>query len=341
MKFKQYIFDYLAKRQSEREPRFPHLDQPLKVMLIYESDPLERNDAIKTIRQDLLKRQMDVTMWGYVVTNRAMGRRGFEAELLAFFSCTVSLAVVAGSQTGAIVKQTVAIVMGVILFFVLGLYLRDLNRTVRTRYFMAAAAVGLLSLSLVFGAVTNGAQNWISIGGISLQPSELAKVCFIFAGAATLERLYVKHNLWGFIILTFTCLGLLALMSDYGTAAIFFVVFLVTQRIGLLDATPGRRSAARCAVWIRTRTEERKERYMAETVGLISLGCVAALGLVLRMKPYIAARFATWGHAWQYASTSGYQQVRAMSAAASGGLVGVGLSVAEGSGVGSTTRPVC
>ena len=66
MKFKQYIFDYLAKRQPEREPRFPHLDQPLKVMLIYESDPLERNDAIKTIRQDLLKRQMDVTMWGYV-----------------------------------------------------------------------------------------------------------------------------------------------------------------------------------------------------------------------------------------------------------------------------------
>ena len=66
MKFKQFIFDYLAKRQPEREPRFPHLDQPLKVMLIYESDPLERNDAIKTIRQDLLKRQMDVTMWGYV-----------------------------------------------------------------------------------------------------------------------------------------------------------------------------------------------------------------------------------------------------------------------------------
>lgn len=35
-------------------------------MLIYESDMLERNDAIKAIRQDLLKRQIDVTMWGYV-----------------------------------------------------------------------------------------------------------------------------------------------------------------------------------------------------------------------------------------------------------------------------------
>ena len=50
----------------ERNPRFPHLDQPLKILLIYESDPLERNDNIKSIRQELLKRQMDVTMWGYL-----------------------------------------------------------------------------------------------------------------------------------------------------------------------------------------------------------------------------------------------------------------------------------
>lgn len=65
-KLRQYIFDYLRKRMPERACRFPHLDQPLKVMIIYESDLLERNDAIKTIRQDLLRRQMDVTMWGYV-----------------------------------------------------------------------------------------------------------------------------------------------------------------------------------------------------------------------------------------------------------------------------------
>ena len=66
MKIKQYIFNYLRKKQPERACRFPHMDKPLKIMLIYESDYLERNDAIKTIRQDLLRRQMDVTMWGYV-----------------------------------------------------------------------------------------------------------------------------------------------------------------------------------------------------------------------------------------------------------------------------------
>jgi len=66
MKLRQYIFDYLRKRMPERNPRFPHLDQPLRIMIIYESDVLERNDSIKTIRQDLLRRQMDVTMWGFV-----------------------------------------------------------------------------------------------------------------------------------------------------------------------------------------------------------------------------------------------------------------------------------
>ena len=56
----------MLKKQPAREPRFPHLDRPLKMLIIYESDLLERNDSIKTIRQDLLRRQMDVTMWGYV-----------------------------------------------------------------------------------------------------------------------------------------------------------------------------------------------------------------------------------------------------------------------------------
>ena len=66
MKLKERIFEYLRKRMPERETRFPHMDRPLKVMLIYESDLLERNDAIKAIRQDMLRRQMDVTMWGFV-----------------------------------------------------------------------------------------------------------------------------------------------------------------------------------------------------------------------------------------------------------------------------------
>lgn len=66
MKWKEKIFEFLEGKQEARDPRFPHLDRPLRILVIYESDVLERNDAIKTIRQDLLRRNMDVTMWGYV-----------------------------------------------------------------------------------------------------------------------------------------------------------------------------------------------------------------------------------------------------------------------------------
>ena len=46
--------------------------------------------------------------------------------------------------------------------------------------------------------------------------------------------------------------------------------------------------------------------------------------LAVSVKPYIAQRFATWGHAWEDIYDKGFQQTRAMSAAASGGLYGKG-----------------
>ena len=66
MSIKEKIFEYLLGRQPERNPRFPHFNQPLNVLVIYESDMIERNDPIKTIQQDLRRRNMDVTLWGFV-----------------------------------------------------------------------------------------------------------------------------------------------------------------------------------------------------------------------------------------------------------------------------------
>ena len=190
-----------------------------------------------------------------------------------------------------------AILLGLALFLVLGLFLRDLSRVQKNRWLMAAAAIGLLGITLVIGNSKYGAVNWISIGGMSFQPSEIAKICYIFAGAATLERLFHKRNLTLFIVLTGVCIGLLGLMSDFGTAAIFFVTFLVIAYMRSGDFA---------------------------TLSLICGGAVFGAGIILKFKPYILSRFASWGHAWEFASTTGYQQTRAMSAAASGGLVGVG-----------------
>ena len=236
-------------------------------------------------------------MWGYILFNYLGSKTGLESEILAFFLCSLCLAVTASSRPETVHKQLMAILIGMAFFLALSWYLRDLKRVVKTRHLAAALTCGLLCASLLFGTITNGAQNWIHVMGMSIQPSELAKVFFIFAGAASLERLFKKRNLWGFMGMSFFCFGALALMSDFGTAAIFFVTFLVIAFLRSGDYA---------------------------TLLLICCSAIAALVLMLRFKPYIAARFSIWGHAWDDVSGAGYQQVRTMSAAASGGLIGVG-----------------
>ena len=240
---------------------------------------------------------LTAVMWLYVVVLRCTRCVGFEMETIAFFLSTLSLAVTASSAPGSLLKQFCAILLGLVLFLVLGLFLRDLDRVRRTRWLMAAAAIVLLGITLVFGRSKYGAVNWISLGSLSFQPSEIAKLSYIFAGSATLERLFHKRNITLFIVLTGVCIGLLGLMSDFGTAAIFFVTFLVIAYLRSGDFA---------------------------TLSLICGGAVFGAGIILKFKPYILSRFASWGHAWEAASTTGYQQTRTMSAAASGGLLGMG-----------------
>ena len=236
-------------------------------------------------------------MWAYFMFLRSVRRVGFEMETIAFFLSTLCLAVTASSAPSAVPKQLLAILLGIVLFLVTGVFLRDLERVRRIRWLMAAGAIALLSLSLIAGHVKYGAANWISLFGFSFQPSELAKPCYIFAGAATLERLFRKRNLGLFILLTGVCMGCLALMSDFGTAAIFFVTFLVIAYLRSGDFA---------------------------TLSLICGGAVFGGLMLVTVKPYILRRFAAWGHAWEQASDGGFQQTRTMSAAASGGLIGVG-----------------
>jgi cell division protein FtsW (lipid II flippase) len=162
---------------------------------------------------------------------------------------------------------------------------------------MGVLALGFLGLNLLLSEELFGAKNWIIVAGHSLQPSEFVKIAYVFAGAATLDRLLRRRNLLLFIAFSATCVGALALMGDFGTALVFFVCFLVISYM---------RSGS------------------FATVALALSGAGVAGMLVLAVKPYLAKRFATWGAAWADPLGGGYQQVRAMSAAASGGLFGHG-----------------
>ena len=235
--------------------------------------------------------------WGYFIVLRSFRRIGFEMETIAFFLCTLSLAVTGSTVPDECPKQLVAILMGLAIFLVLGFFLRDLTRAQRVRWIMGAAAVGMLVITLLIGSSEGGAKAWIRLGGLSLQPSELAKICYIFAGAATLDRLFNKRNLWLFIGLTGICGACLALQNDFGTALVFFVTFLVLAYLRSGDFA---------------------------TLGLICAACVAGGMVLLTVKGHVAARFASWGHIWEDVYGAGFQQTHTLTAAASGGMIGVG-----------------
>ena len=238
-----------------------------------------------------------VPMWTDYALARHNGGKGYELETIAFFLSTLSLAITAASVPHGTAKQLIALILGLILLRVLTRWMGNADRLQRRRWIMAAAAILLLSVTLVLGHAHHGAANWIILGPLSFQPSEAAKICYIFAGSASLERLLHRRNLGMFMVLTGVCLLCLALMSDFGTACIFFATFLVIAYLRSGDFA---------------------------TLALLCGGAGFAGLLVLRFRPYILRRFASWGHAWAAASTTGYQQTRAMSAAASGGLPGVG-----------------
>lgn len=124
-----------------------------------------------------------VICWAYFIVMRLFRRIGFEMETIAFFLCTLSLAVTGSTVPDELPKQLIAILMGLAIFIVLGFFLRDLTRAQKVRWFMSATAVGLLAITLLIGSSQGGAKAWLRLGPLSLQTSEIAKICYIFAGA--------------------------------------------------------------------------------------------------------------------------------------------------------------
>ncbi len=238
-----------------------------------------------------------VLEWCLYEAMRVMDRMGFEIEILALYLTTLGLSVAASSVPSEIYKQILLIVFSVGMFLVCGWWMRNLKRACLIRIPVGILALGLLALNIFTSDPVNGARSWLEFGGYSLQPSEFVKVLYIYVGASTLDVLYRRRNLYAFIVYSAACVVALALIGDFGTALIFFVTFLVISFM---------RSGS------------------IATVLLAVTGAVLATVLAVTVKPYIARRFATWGHVWEDIYGAGYQQAHAIAAAASGGLVGKG-----------------
>lgn len=242
-----------------------------------------------------------VTGWVlYAVNLGALHRVSFEMETVGLLLSGIGINLLAAYDLHGVISQVAAFVLGVGFFGFLVWFLGDLERVAKCRLAIGIGALGLLAITMVIGRNIGGARNWIILGPLSIQPSELVKIAFIFVGTSTLDRLQTKKNITEFLIFAVACLGFLALMNDFGTALIFFAGFLIIAFM---------RSGS------------------VRTIALVLVAAGLGLLLILRFRPdtAVVTRLQLWGHVWDDMYGIGYQQTHALTYIASGGLFGVGL----------------
>lgn len=174
------------------------------------------------------------------------------------------------------------------------------------KYGIAYGIIGILALSSVFviGVEQYGSVNWISIFGISLQPSEFVKILFVFFVASMLAQKRDFKQVMLTAAISAVHMGVLVLEKDLGGALIFFVIFIFMIYVGT-----------------------GKLRYFI----LFIAGGIAMAGLAFilfkdRLFNHVQVRIIAWKDPWSDISGSGYQITQSLFAIGSGGYFGSGLT---------------
>lgn len=189
--------------------------------------------------------------------------------------------------------------------------------------FALAGSIVLLILVLPFGygRATVGAQRWMNIGPINLQPSEVAKLGVIMYFAARLskrgtekKKSYDKRKLSGRILILLDKIGLLELVPYVAVLGVVCVLLLLEPHMSgtILMLVAG--ASVLFAGGI-------KLHWFA--IGGSAVG--AGLWYIITNTSYMASRIQLWLNPWSDPLGKGYQTIQSLLAIGSGGLLGVGL----------------
>jgi cell division protein FtsW (lipid II flippase) len=217
-------------------------------------------------------------------------------------------------------QQLVWMTLGVALFVLTLVFLRDHRVLQRFTYTSGLLAILLLLLPMApgIGKTVNGARIWIHLGSMSFQPGEVAKVLLVvtFAGYLVLHRdalalagrrvamidLPRGRDLGPILAMWVVSLGILVFQHDLGSSLLFFGLFLIMLYVA--TERPG---------------------WLVVGATLFIVGSYAVYVLV----PHVRERFLLWSDVWAHygdgTDDKGRQTVETMFGMAYGGLIGRGL----------------
>ena len=211
--------------------------------------------------------------------------------------------------------QLLWIVLGVGLFLLVVHGLPTILSLQRYKYLLGSAAALLLVATMLFGTDIGGNRNWIVLGPVRVQPSEIARLFFVLflAGfltdrqATMMQRFDVRNRdfwlpfLYAISPLLFfwiMSMGLLVLQRDLGAALLFYG----TAVMMIYAATGGK-------------------RYLLGGTAAFAIGALVCYFLFAHVR----VRFSIWLDPFRDPYGVSYQVVQSLYAFAAGKLFGVGL----------------
>ena len=198
-------------------------------------------------------------------------------------------------------KQLIGVVLGIVAM----IFSSKISYKCYKKFYLIFYFVGLFLLLLVFvpglGKSSYGATRWIGIGGITIQPSEIAKFCLIIFLSAYLTKIETINNIKKLLfVFLLGGLYLLSIMLEPNMSiticvglTLLFMLFIAGLKIKTF-------------------------LYLAIP---ILLGGV----LLVIIEPYRLSRIVAFINPWENPLQEGYQLIQSLYAIGSGGLFGVGL----------------
>ena len=196
------------------------------------------------------------------------------------------------------VKQLIIVAISLTVSFIVPVMIRKVSILRRLKWFYVAIGIAALSVVLILGQVTNGAKNFYTIAGVTIQPSEFVKVIFVFGVAA---MLYHKKRFSTYVISALVAavhVFVLVASKDLGSALIFFVTYMAM----LLVAS---------------------KNYLYLAMGLVA-GSGAAV-VAHKVFTHVQVRVQAFIDPFSVIDREGYQITQSLFAIACGGFFGTGL----------------
>ncbi len=235
---------------------------------------------------------------------------------LSFSLSGIGIAFVTRISPDLAMGQLVWLFVGIACMVLVLVFVRNVDKVGNYKYTLMIVGFLLLLSPLIpgLGQEIYGSQIWLSIGGYSFQPGEIAKIVIVLFLASYLaqnrEMLSVFtwrigpfnlpdiRTLLPILLMWLISLIIVVFQRDLGSALVFFFLFLV-----MLYVATG------------------KKTYLVVGLGLIAIGGVAAFLLF----SHVQVRVETWLDPFADAQNTGYQLVQSIYSLADGGLVGVGI----------------